>query len=299
MKILITGGTGYLGSVLTRQLLAAGHTVRTVSRTAAAAPPADILPARLEHLEYIAGDIREPHAAWFTGIDAFVHLAGIGSAPLAEQHPALAEALGITATEKLLALLARSRAGSAVVASSTSLYEQDSQSVYARTKRAAEHLWRDAAPDFCNVQIARIGSMYGPSPAMRYDVLVNTMTQAAALERRILVHNGGEIQRPLIAVSDAADAIRRLLEPAPRHAPQTLDLVTANMRVRDVAAAICEEAAKLGSSIELVDEPSERVAAGYQGSTRDMVERYGWQPRTDVRREITTMLRQSSLLSHT
>src|SRR3954471_20356326 len=82
--ILVTGGAGYVGSVLVRELLALGERVRVVDTLwfGNPFPPHD-------RLEVIEGDLRQPQPAWLDDVDAIIHLAGLSNDPTADFAPEL------------------------------------------------------------------------------------------------------------------------------------------------------------------------------------------------------------------
>ena len=99
--ILVTGGAGYVGSVLVRELLALGERVRVVDTLwfGNPFPPHD-------RLEVIEGDLRHPEPAWLEGIDAIVHLAGLSNDPTADFAPELNSESNVYATRQLAELAA-------------------------------------------------------------------------------------------------------------------------------------------------------------------------------------------------
>ena len=99
--ILVTGGAGYIGSLLGRELLALGERVRVVDTMWFGDPFAPH-----ERLEMIQGDLRYPDPAWLEGVDAVIHLAGLSNDPTADFAPELNSESNVYATRQLAQLAA-------------------------------------------------------------------------------------------------------------------------------------------------------------------------------------------------
>jgi nucleoside-diphosphate-sugar epimerase len=99
--ILVTGGAGYVGSVLVRELLALGERVRVVDTLWFGNP----FPPH-ERLEVIEGDLRHPEPAWLENVDAIVHLAGLSNDPTADFAPELNSESNVYATRQLAEMAA-------------------------------------------------------------------------------------------------------------------------------------------------------------------------------------------------
>jgi nucleoside-diphosphate-sugar epimerase len=114
---------------------------------------------------------------------------------------------------------------------------------YSKTKRLAElELLRMAAaePRFCPVML-RMGTLFGYSPRMRFDLVVNTFTLDAWSRRQIVVHGSGEAWRPLLHIQDAADAYVHLMyAPAATVRAQTYNVAHKNYRILELAHWIAE-----------------------------------------------------------
>jgi nucleoside-diphosphate-sugar epimerase len=102
--ILVSGGAGYVGSVLVKELLALGEEVRVVDTLWFGSPFAPH-----DRLDLVDGDLRSPSPAWLDGIDSIVHLSGLSNDPTADFAPELNSEANVYAT-KQLAQLAAARA---------------------------------------------------------------------------------------------------------------------------------------------------------------------------------------------
>jgi nucleoside-diphosphate-sugar epimerase len=221
--VLVTGGAGYLGSVLTAQLLAEGRRVRVFdSLLHSGEALLGLYPSA--GFEFMRGDVRDRDSVRraLDGVDAVVHLAAIVGDPACRREPELARSVNLDAS---LALheLARDHVGRFVFASTCSNYGRMGDaseavteasplqplSLYAETKVAVELglLERDG-PD---TTVLRLATLHGLSPRMRFDLTVNEFAAELALGRRLEVY-GEQFWRPYVHTSDAARAVRLVLD---------------------------------------------------------------------------------------
>jgi nucleoside-diphosphate-sugar epimerase len=259
--ILVTGGAGYVGSLLVPELLALGERVRVVDTFWFG----NSLPEH-PNLEVIKGDLRLCDPTWLEDVHAVIHLSGLSNDPTADFAPLLNSESNVFATRNMAMLVAQ-RARSEghpirfIFASSCSIYytatpEQELSmrgktedtlvaptANYSKTKRLGEvELLRLAEyyPEFCPV-IMRKGTLFGMSPRMRFDLAVNVFTLNAWQKRQLTVFGSGEAWRPLLHIRDAVDAyIYSLSLPLEKVRGQIFNLVHKNYRVLEVAHWITE-----------------------------------------------------------
>lgn len=230
MKILVTGGAGYIGSTLTPLLLAAGHQVRVLDFLAYGGQS---LLGVWAHpgFEFALGDIRDREVVRtvVTDMDAVVHLAAIVGDPACSRHPDLARSTNLDAS---LALIAESQSAGIkrfIFASTCSNYgkmkdgnqyvDEDSDlspvSLYAETKVAVENalLQSGSSGRWCPTPL-RFATIYGVSPRMRFDLTVNEFTMEILTKKHLKVY-GEQFWRPYVHARDAARAIELVLNSAP------------------------------------------------------------------------------------
>ncbi len=218
-KVLITGGAGYVGHVLTPRLLAAGHKVTVY----------DLLffGARLPNhpnLRVIKGDIRdtEKFAAAVAGHDAVLHLACISNDASFELDENLSKTINYDCFEPLVLACKNAGVKRFVYCSSSSVYGvSDSPNVteehplvpltlYNKYKGLCEPLlWKYNSDDFTTVVI-RPATICGYSPRTRLDLSVNILTNHAVNKGTITVF-GGTQMRPNLHVEDMVDAYQLML----------------------------------------------------------------------------------------
>ena len=207
MKILVTGGCGFVGSVLTPALLHAGHDVVVVDTMWFG----DFLQPH-PRLTVLTADVRDTDAIPMKGVEAVIHLANIANDPSVELNPVLSWEVNVLATMQLADRAVREGVRQFIYASSGSVYgvkdeEQVTEdltlvpiSVYNKTKMVAERVLL-SYQDRMRVQCVRPATVCGYSPRMRLDVSVNMLTMQALRNKRITVFGGQQV-RPNIHILD-------------------------------------------------------------------------------------------------
>jgi nucleoside-diphosphate-sugar epimerase len=227
MKVIITGGAGYVGSVLTALLLAEGHQVRVLDSLAHGG---DSLLGAWCHpgFEFVRGDVRD-HAtvkAAVSGRDAVVHLAAIVGDPACARNPDLARAVNLDASLQLIEESQTAGVERFVFASTCSNYgkmkdtdayvDEESElspvSLYAETKVAVElALLKSRLGNGWSPTPLRFATVYGVSPRMRFDLTVNEFTMEMLTRKHLKVF-GEQFWRPYVHVRDAARGIATVLQ---------------------------------------------------------------------------------------
>jgi len=293
MRILLTGHDGYIGTVLAPILRAAGHDVVGLDAGLFAAcgfgrqpvaPPATQL------------DVRDAEAAHLDGFDAVVHLANLSNDPLGNLRPGLTESINADATVRLAALAREAGVGRFVFASSCSLYGAAGQDAvteeaafhpvtpYGRAKVDAEAGLRPLASDSFSPVYLRNATVYGASPKLRFDLVVNNLTAWAVATGAIRMLSDGTPWRPLVHVEDVSRAVLAALE-APREAVHdqafNVGISSENYQVRDVATIVGEEVP--GCEVTFADGASPDTRS-YRVSFAKIAERLpAWRPTWTVR----------------
>lgn len=221
-RVLVTGGAGFIGSHLTRLLLARGYHVRVLDRF-------DYGGAGLQglsdpRLEIITGDVcnsRDLGRA-LRDVHGVIALAAIVGDPACNLDPQETINLNYTATKMLIEACNFYGVERLVFASSCSVYGASNHdllteqsrlnpvSLYARTRVLSENVLFDRAGEVEPV-VLRLSTVFGLSPRMRFDLVVNTLTVRAVVDGKIAVF-GGNQWRPNVHCRDAARAFVRALE---------------------------------------------------------------------------------------
>lgn len=226
MKVLITGGAGYLGSSAAHVLNDSGHEVRVLDSMLQGEDGLRGMEGR--GVEVIRGDVRsaeEVERALDGGVDAVVHLAAIVGDPACRRDPDLAREVNLDASMALLERAREHQVERFLFASTCSNYgrmadpnsyvteESDLAplSVYAETKVEVERRLLEMEGGGPAATVLRFATLFGMAPRMRFDLTVNEFTAELLLRGRLEVY-GERFWRPYVHVRDAAEAIRTVLE---------------------------------------------------------------------------------------
>jgi nucleoside-diphosphate-sugar epimerase len=229
MKVLVTGGAGYIGSYIVEELLENSHDVRVLDSLLwgedALEPFADD-----DNLEIHDGDIRhiEDLSYAMEDRDAVIHMAGIVGDPACDVNEQATQSVNVEATKSLVEVAKLHDIERLIFASTCSVYGASELmelnegsylnplSLYAESKIDSEEIILHETHDKFSDEnitstILRLGTIFGWSRRMRFDLVVNILTAKAVLEGDIPVY-GGEQYRPLVHVHDAARAFVDVLE---------------------------------------------------------------------------------------
>jgi nucleoside-diphosphate-sugar epimerase len=304
-RVLVVGGAGYVGSVLTEELLQRGYTVRVLDRLFFGDAGLQAVRGRVELVE---ADMRGVSPGVLEGVDAVVNVGGLSNDPTAEYNPRANHEMNTLATVALARLCKAEGVRRYVLASSCSIYDcgvldegadvlQDERSPvaprapYSRSKYEAE---RDILPmadaGFCPVAL-RKGTIYGYSPRMRYDLVVNTFVRDALIHRRLTLHHGGEMWRPLVDVRDAAQAYTALVEAEDTAVRgEVFNLCYRNLRISELALRVQEALRRLGIDVDVRPDYQHGSVRNYRVSGDKIARVLNFRPKVSIEESVTDMV---------
>jgi nucleoside-diphosphate-sugar epimerase len=217
MKILVTGGCGYVGSVLVPNLAYQGHEITVVD----AQWFGNFLP-ELKNVKVIKKHFSEITLEDLSGVESLIHLANVANDPSVELNPVLSWEVNVLHTTQLLNLCRKTKTlKSFMYASSGSVYGVKEEervtedldlvpiSAYNKTKMSAERVCLSYADEF-DVYCIRPATVCGVSPRMRFDVVVNMFVMHAFRDKKITVLGGDQV-RPNIHIQDMSRVYEHFL----------------------------------------------------------------------------------------
>lgn len=258
MKILITGGAGYIGTTLIPLLLERGHDVTVFDSLMYGGEP--LVPFfRAPRFSFVRGDIRDADALRDAARrqDVVIHLAAIVGFPACREDPALAEATNILGTRHVAAALdpgqyvlfgsTGSNYGALVDEICTEETPLNPLSIYGKTKTEAERILVETG----QTTAFRFATAFGISPRLRLDLLINDLTYQAVRQKYIVVYEA-DFMRTFIHVHDIARSFLFALDNVDRMRGDVFNVGAESMNYskRDVCELI---AARTGALVHYAD----------------------------------------------
>tara|TARA_B100000780_G_scaffold67096_1_gene44297 strand:+ start:4187 stop:5200 length:1014 start_codon:yes stop_codon:yes gene_type:complete len=220
MKIIVTGASGYIGSVLVPKLLKQGHEVTAVDRFFFG----DLL-GEHKNLEKIKADSRTLNPEIFSGHNAVIDLVAISNDPAGEVFQEATYDINYHSRFRTASYAKENGVERYILPSSCSIYGFQEDGLiatessptnplthYAKANEMAEKKILPLADDKFCVTVLRQATVYGFSPRMRFDLAINGMTYGAWKNRKLPLMRDGDQWRPMIHVEDTSDAIIFMLD---------------------------------------------------------------------------------------
>ena len=306
-KILLVGGAGYVGSVLTSELLERGYAVKLLDRLYFGR---DGLKDVHDRIELIVGDMRVVPNDILEDVDAVVNIGGLSNDPTAEYNPQANREMNTLASIKLAEDCIKAGVRRYIFASSCSIYDhgvdndaldiiQDENSevnpraAYSGSKYAAEiSILGMSSEEFCPV-VLRKGTIYGFSPRMRYDLVVNTFVKDAISKGVINLHYGGEMWRPLVDVHDVARAyIACITASRDKVNGEIFNISYRNFRISELAMRVKDALAGEGIRCEIEADYGYRGVRSYRVSAEKIEQVLGFRPIVTVEESVVNLVRK-------
>ena len=299
--VLVTGGAGYIGSVLVPKLVAAGNSVRVIDRLYWGT---DSLNCVLDSVEIIEGDVRNIPDSALDAVDAIIHLAGLSNDPTADFAPEANWQMNAIASQTLAEKCLEHGIRRLVFGSTCSIYdglpsgviydetaEVDPRGAYATSKAFAEKALLEASRKGLEAVILRQGTVYGPSLRLRYDLVVQTMLKDALTQRRLQLHGGGYVYRPMVDIRDTTTAFMLCAEaPEDRVGGRIFNVVHRNYQVRELAQEVQQVLGTRGIDVDLIEAPAPPLVRDYRCSNELLTATIGFTPEISVGESVEDLL---------
>lgn len=300
MRILVTGGAGYVGSTLVPMLLEQGRRVRVYDSLKFGGH--GLLPCcQNRHFELIKGDVTDPAGMRkaLDGVDAVIHLAAIVGYPACKKEPQVAHATNVEGTRVLLE--ERKPDQKIVFASTGSIYgsipdyicnEETPRApitLYGETKAVAEEMILKAG----NSVAYRFATAFGVSNRMRLDLMPNDFTYQAVRNRNLIVYEGG-FKRTFVHVRDMARSMNFALErwSEIRDDVYNVGHESMNFTKEDVARKILEH---VDYYLHFAEVGADQDQRNYEVSY-EKIRRKGFETTIDLDRGIAELVRAARLI---
>jgi len=294
MKILVTGGAGYIGSVLVPILIGEGYDVTVVDKLIFGNNLKDFSGFTLYER-----NVLDLEPAWLDGVDAVIHLAGLSNDPMADFKPRDNFIHNNAVTAHLVYLCKQKNIKRFIFGSTCSIYgysavkdmiETDLVSPafpYGISKMQAEYAINSATDETFRPIIFRQATVYGLAPRMRFDLVVNTMTKAGVRTGKILVNNP-DLWRPLVYIKDLAQAYLTALK-QPHEVIGTYNIANKNYTILDIAQevqrALEDRGIKCDLEIQHKDDPR-----NYRVNINKAKKAFNFSPKTEIAHAVNEIL---------
>jgi len=313
-KILLVGGAGYVGCVLARELLERGYAVKLLDRLYFGD---EGLRDIRDRVELVVGDMRHVDDSLLADVGCVINIGGLSNDPTAEYNPQANYEMNTLATKKLADLCVANGVQRYIFASSCSIYDRGvgndwadvlldetsevhPRAAYSSSKHEAEKLLLSMANDtFCPV-ILRKGTVYGFSPRMRYDLVVNTFVKSVLLTGKMVLHYGGEMWRPLVDVRDVARAYIACVEsPVEKVRGEIFNISFHNVRISELALRVRAALHEVGHDAEIVPNYGYHGVRSYRVSAAKIQRVLDFRPKVTIEESVKDMVKQIERYGYT
>lgn len=247
MNVLITGGAGYLGCELVK-MLSHNSAIKQIviydnlsrNNYALFSGYSGLDSKKIKFLEADILDSVKLNKA-LKEIDCVYHLAAKVTTPFSSENPSAFDQINRWGSAELSYAISKNNIKKAILVSSVSVYGgtekvtdhtiiKRPETAYGISKMHAEEYFQNLP---CEVYILRCGNVYGYSPAMRFDAVINKLLFEAHFKGRISIHGSGDQYRPFIDINRVSAFLNSIVEE--KVAPNIYNLVSANLSVNEIA----------------------------------------------------------------
>jgi nucleoside-diphosphate-sugar epimerase len=290
-NILVTGGAGYVGSILVPKLLDKNYEVRVIDKMWFGSRGIDYI--KNDNLEIIKGDTRDKYLVdkITKNIDTVIHLAAVSNDPCSELDHNLTKEVNYDATVNLVQTAKKNGVQRFINISTASVYgikddlnvtedlPLEPLTIYSKTKADAEQKIKECDDESFTTINLRPSTACGYSPRMRLDLVVNILSSHAIMNRKIIVF-GGKQKRPNIHIQDITDLYLMMIDfPKEKVAGEAFNIAFENHTVMDLAEMIKDI---IGEDVEIEVQPTNDPRS-YHVSSEKIMRVVGFNPKRTIK----------------
>ena len=296
-KIIITGGAGYVGSILVPKLLDLGHKVTVYDLMIYGEKTLKDHP----NLTKIKGDIRDisllKQSMKTENFDTFIHLACISNDPSFELNPVLGKSINLDAFRPLVETSIENSVRHFIYASSSSVYGVKTEpnvneemslnpiTDYSNYKAECEKILLEYKSNEFITTTLRPATVCGYAPRQRLDVVVNILTNLAFHKREITIFGGDQL-RPNIDIIDMANAYISILDaPVEKINKEIFNVGGKNFSVSEIATKVKNV---IGNDVRLITTPTNDNRS-YHISSKKIKEIINFKPRFEIEESVLSL----------
>lgn len=285
MKVVVVGGSGYIGTCIAKELIERGHIVTVFDRQI-------FYPTPFFSNNWIHKDIRDATLEDFSDAEIVLDYSGLSNDPTGEINVDLTRDINVNGRAHLAATAKAAGVKNYIFASSCSVYGKNTSgkplsedadcsplTTYAKSAFEMEGILKDLASTTFRVLAIRHGTVYGFSKKMRLDLVVNLMTKSVIEKNSIIVLGGGLQMRPLVSLNSITSFIAHILDGIDSYSFKSsfdvVNLSEKNVSIRELAYWLSDtlsSAHKEKITIEIA--PDDADARDYSVDTKKMCESY-------------------------
>ena len=303
-SVLLIGGAGYIGTVLTKNLIRLGYNVSIFDKFIYLNKSEIKKNIKSKKLKLIKGDTRNISQI-FSAIkecDMVVHLAEMVGDPLCEQKPDKTFEINFLASISIANICKNLEISKFIYLSSCSVYGENKDdklltenskinplSTYAKLKDLCEKSIIKNLGNNCQPCIIRLGTVYGNSMRPRYDLVINLFSGLIANNKKITI-NGGDQWRPFIHVEDVSRAITTILKSKQSKVNgQVFNIVGENFKIKDIGNIINKKFPKA----EIKYEKKSKDLRDYKVSAKKAEKTLSFKAKKRIKDEIAQMIKET------